>query len=47
MANLPLLQKILNNYVFSGYRWIDPTGIVVAQWVRMKCMYTFAFLLVA
>lgn len=39
MADQTLLQKIFNDNGFSDYRWIDPTEIVVAQWVRMKCMY--------
>jgi predicted metal-binding protein len=24
---------------FSDFRWIDPQKIVVAQWVRMKCIF--------
>ena len=24
---------------YTDFRWIDPKQIVVAQWVRMKCMY--------
>ncbi len=39
MADQTLLQKIFNDNGFADYRWIDPSEIVVAQWVRMKCMY--------
>ena len=39
MADQTLLQKMFNDNGFSNYRWIDPTEIVVAQWVRLKCMY--------
>ncbi len=24
---------------YTDFRWIDPKGIVVAQWVRLKCMF--------
>jgi predicted metal-binding protein len=24
---------------FADFRWLDPAGIVVAEWVRMKCLY--------
>ncbi|HEY3309577.1 MAG TPA: DUF2284 domain-containing protein [Desulfuromonadaceae bacterium] len=39
MADQTLLQKLFNENGFSDYRWIEPAEIVVAQWVRMKCMY--------
>lgn len=24
---------------YTDYRWIDPADIIVAQWVRMKCLF--------
>lgn len=39
MADQTQLQKIFNDNGFSDYRWIDPAEMVVAQWVRMKCMF--------
>ena len=39
MANQEQLQKKFHNSGFSDFKWIDPKEIVVAQWVRMKCMY--------
>jgi len=39
MADQTLLQKLYTGAGFSDYRWIDPSEIVVAQWVRMKCQF--------
>jgi len=39
MADQIQLQKLFNDKGFPDYRWIDPSEIVVAQWVRMKCMF--------
>lgn len=39
MADQTLLQKVFNDNGFSDFRWIDPAEIVVAHWVRMKCLY--------
>ena len=33
------LEKIFNDEGFVDYKWITPEQIVVAQWVRMKCMF--------
>jgi len=34
-----ILDDIFHSQGYGDYRWIDPKQIVVAQWVRMKCMY--------
>jgi predicted metal-binding protein len=39
MADQTQLQKLFTGAGFSDYRWIDPAEIVVAQWVRTKCMF--------
>ncbi len=33
------LETIFEDAGFSDYKWIVPEQIVVAQWVRMKCMF--------
>jgi predicted metal-binding protein len=33
------LAGIFRMYGYEDYRWIDPKRIVVAEWVRMKCMF--------
>ena len=33
------IDQILSDQGYTDYRWIDPGDIVVAQWVRMKCMF--------
>jgi predicted metal-binding protein len=33
------LEKIFRDRGFSDFRWLDPAEVVVAEWVRMKCLY--------
>jgi predicted metal-binding protein len=33
------IDDILHSHDCSDYKWIDPKQIIVAQWVRMKCMF--------
>ena len=33
------LETLFKDNGYEDYRWIDPEQIVVAQWVRMKCMF--------
>lgn len=33
------LEAIFREHGCPDFKWIDPRRIVVAQWVRMKCMY--------
>ena len=33
------LEAMFIDQGFSSFKWIDPEQIVVAQWVRMKCMF--------
>lgn len=34
------LEKLFKEHDFKDFQWIDPSrDIVVAQWVRMKCMF--------
>lgn len=35
----PDLEQIFNKLGFDNFRWIKTSDIVVAQWVRMKCLY--------
>lgn len=39
MADQEHLTKIFNKMGYSDFRWVEPKEIVVAQWVRMKCMF--------
>jgi predicted metal-binding protein len=33
------IDEIVRAHGYNDYKWIDPREIVVAQWVRMKCMF--------
>jgi predicted metal-binding protein len=33
------IDAIIQKQGYGDYRWIDPAEILVAQWVRMKCLY--------
>jgi predicted metal-binding protein len=33
------LDSLVKEADFGDYRWIDPKDIVVANWVRMKCIF--------
>ena len=37
--NYPELEAIFNSHGFPDFRWIRASDIVLAQWVRMKCIY--------
>lgn len=38
-AGLKALQALFAEHGFTDYRWLDPAEVVVAEWVRMKCLY--------
>ncbi|MBL6996017.1 DUF2284 domain-containing protein, partial [Desulfobacula sp.] len=33
------IDETLQSQGYTDYKWIDPQRIIVAQWVRMKCMF--------
>ena len=33
------VNEIIDKYEISSFKWITPKEIVVAQWVRLKCMF--------
>lgn len=33
------LAKFFNEHGFADFKWIQPEALVIAQWVRMKCMF--------
>lgn len=33
------LRDLFAKHGFTDYRWLDPGDVVVAEWVRMKCLY--------
>jgi predicted metal-binding protein len=39
MADQKRLEELFAKHGFKDYRWIDAKGIVVAHWVRMKCLF--------
>lgn len=39
MTNHKKLELLFNEHGYVDFKWIPTQDIVVAQWVRMKCMY--------
>jgi predicted metal-binding protein len=39
MIQRPVIDALIRKHGFHDYKWIDPRRIVVAQWVRMKCLF--------
>jgi predicted metal-binding protein len=39
MSDNQALEALFAKHGYADFRWIDPKNIVVAQWVRMKCMF--------
>ena len=33
------LERLFLKHGFTDHKWLDPLDIVVAQWVRMKCVF--------
>ena len=38
-ANQEPLDAVFQEHGYTDYMWIAPEEIIVAQWVRMKCMF--------
>jgi predicted metal-binding protein/ADP-ribose pyrophosphatase YjhB (NUDIX family) len=39
LEEIELLEEMFRKREFTDFRWIETSHIVVAQWVRMKCMF--------
>ncbi len=39
MADRETLAALFENQGYTDFKWIEPQKIVVAQWVRMKCLF--------
>ena len=39
MADRAALEGLFRQHGYSDFTWLDPRSVVVAQWVRMKCMF--------
>lgn len=39
MADRAALERLFAKHGFDDFKWFDPKEIVVAQWVRMKCLF--------
>ena len=37
--NRQTIDAIFKEHGYEDFKWIDPQKIIVAQWVRMKCMF--------
>jgi predicted metal-binding protein len=37
--NTSIIEQIIRDRGFKDFKWINPGGIIVSQWVRMKCMF--------
>jgi predicted metal-binding protein len=35
----PKIEQIIKDHGFEDFKWIYPGGIIISQWVRMKCMF--------
>jgi predicted metal-binding protein len=33
------IEPILHRHAPSDYRWLDPSSVLVAEWVRIKCQF--------
>jgi len=38
-ARREALEALFARHGVTDFKWMDPRGIVVSQWVRMKCMF--------
>lgn len=39
MADTYRIEAIVRGHKLTDFRWIDPRGIVVCHWVRLKCQF--------
>ncbi len=39
MTNRAELEDLIARHGFEDFRWIKPKDIIVAEWVRMKCLF--------
>jgi predicted metal-binding protein len=39
MTDRAQIEALLSQHGYADYKWIDPSKIIVAQWVRMKCVF--------
>jgi predicted metal-binding protein len=39
MIDTETLEALFSKHGYTDFRWVDPREIVVAQWVRIKCMF--------
>ena len=39
MNKIIQLESLFQQHGYSDFKWMDPKDIVVAQWVRMKCLF--------
>ena len=39
MSDRIALESVFAKHGFNDFKWLDPQEIIVAQWVRVKCMF--------
>ena len=39
MPDQKQLEALFQEHGYTDFKWVEPKGIVVSQWVRMKCMF--------
>ncbi len=39
VQSLEEIEKIFHKHGFNDFKWIKPEEILIANWVRMKCLY--------
>jgi predicted metal-binding protein len=39
MKTFQQLESLFREHNFTDFKWINPNQIIVAQWVRMKCLF--------
>jgi predicted metal-binding protein len=39
MINRDNLESLFKKHNYTDFKWFDPREMIVAQWIRMKCMF--------
>jgi len=39
ILSLEEIEKFFHKHGFNDYKWMKPEDIIIANWVRMKCLY--------
>ncbi len=39
VLSIPRIEELAETHGFHDYKWIDPSEIITAHWVRLKCVF--------